>query len=249
MKLSGFLVAAVFAALTVALWAYLNRPTMEPPWPSRVQGMAFSPFYSGQDPAYQVLPSEQQIEADLALLGDKVTAVRTYSSLKTLNRVPEIAARHQIKVTVGAWLDRQRTTNELEIQAAIELANAHSNVIRLVIGNEAILRGDLTVAELARQLDRVRAAVDQPVSTAEPWHVWLKNPALAAHVDFITVHLLPYWEGVHVAKAIDYIAMRMEQLAKAFPGKRIVIGEVGWPSDGRTREAAVASTSNEALFL
>lgn len=249
MKWSGFLIAAVFAALTVGVWAYLNIPTHEPPWPTRVQGMAFSPFYAGQDPAYQVLPSEEQIEKDLALLADKVTAVRTYSSLKNLSRVPEIAARRQLKVAVGAWVDRERQTNELEIQAAIDLAHAHANVIRLVIGNEVILRGDLTVAELSQQLDRVRAAVVQPVSTAEPWHVWLNHPELADHVDYIAVHLLPYWEGVHVEHAIDYLAMRMDQLQRAFPAKRIVIAEVGWPSDGRTREAAVASASNQALFL
>jgi exo-beta-1,3-glucanase (GH17 family)/cellulose synthase/poly-beta-1,6-N-acetylglucosamine synthase-like glycosyltransferase len=249
MKWSSFFVAAVFAGLTFALWASLNRPAPEPPWPSRVQGMAFSPFYSGQDPVVQVLPSEEQIDSDLKLLSSKATAVRTYSSLKSLGRVPEIAARHQLKIAVGAWLDRQRQTNEIEIEAAIRLANEHANVIRLVIGNEAILRGDLTVAELGQQLDRVRKAVSQPVSTAEPWHVWIKNPELVEHVDYIAVHMLPYWEGIGVERAVDYIAMRMEELARAYPGKRIVIAEVGWPSDGRTREAAVASTSNQAMFL
>lgn len=249
MKWSGFLIAAAFAALTFGVWAYFNQPTLEPPWPSRVQGMAFSPFYSGQDPVVQVLPTRAQIEADLSLLADKVTAVRTYSSLKTLGLVPEIAARHQIKVALGAWVDRNPRTSNEEIEAAIQLANEHSNVIRVIVGNEAILRGDVTVAELGAQLDRVRAAVAQPVSTAEPWHVWLTHPELVEHVDFLTVHLLPYWEGVPVEKSIDYLAMRMNQLAQRFPGKLIVIGEVGWPSDGRTREAAVASKSNEALFL
>jgi exo-beta-1,3-glucanase (GH17 family)/cellulose synthase/poly-beta-1,6-N-acetylglucosamine synthase-like glycosyltransferase len=249
MKWSGFLVAAVFAALTFALWAYMNRPTAEPPWPERVQGMAYSPFQAGQDPVVQMLPSEQQIDSDLRLLAGKVTAVRTYSALKTLGRIPEIAARHDIKVAVGAWLDRRLATNEQEVAAAIELANKHSNVIRLVIGNETILRGDLTVAQLARQLDRVRAAVEQPVSTAEPWHVWIKHPELVEHVDYLAVHMLPYWEGIAVEEAIDYIAARIEELERAYPDKPIVIAEAGWPSDGRTREAAVASRSNQAMFL
>lgn len=249
MKWSGIVVAAVFAALTFGLWAYVNRPTTEPPWPERVQGMAFSPFYSGQDPVVQVLPNEAQIDSDLRLLSGKVTAIRTYSTLKSLGHVPEIAARHQIKVAVGAWLDRRLPTNELEVQAAIRLANEHPNVIRLVIGNEAILRGDLTVAQLSVQLDRVRAAVSQPVSTAEPWHVWMKHPELVEHVDYLAVHLLPYWEGIDVERAIDYITSNMEQLQRAYPGKPIVIAEVGWPSDGRTREGAVASTSNQAMFL
>lgn len=251
MKFSSYLVAIVFAAITLALWAYLNKPVDEPEWPQRgVQGMAFSPFHAGQNPADRVLPSPAQIDADLALLADaSVNAVRTYSALDTLAEVPALAAKHKLKVAVGTWLDTNRATNEAEIRAAIELAKRHENVIRLVIGNEVILRGDLTVAELSKELDRVRAAVEQPVSTAEPWHVWIAHPELAEHVDFIAVHLLPYWEGIDVERSIDYLVSRMELLKETFPDKRIVIGEVGWPSAGRTRESAVASTSNEALFL
>ena len=249
MRASSIVVAAVFAALTFALWAWLNRPSPEPPWPDHVQGMAFSPFGSGQDPVPQVLPTPEQLDADLRLLAGKVTAVRTYSALKSLGQIPDIAARHQLKVAQGAWVDRQLATNELEIAAAIDLANHHANVIRLVIGNEVILRNDLSVAELSRQLDRVRAAVEQPVSTAEPWDVWLKNPQLVEHVDYIAVHLLPYWEGIPVDQAIDYLAMRVAELERAYPDKQVVIAEVGWPSAGRTRDGAVASTSNEAMFL
>jgi len=249
MKFSSFLIATVFAGITVGVWAWLNRPTIEPRWPERVQGVAFSPFYAGQDPVYRQLPSEAQIDADLQLLAGKAVSVRTYSSLLSLGSVPALAERHRLKVAVGAWLDRNLATNELEIASAIELARAHSNVIRLIVGNEAILRGDLDTAQLIRQLDRVRTAVEQPVSTAEPWHVWVSHPQLAEHVDFITVHLLPYWEGIPVEQGVDYVVSRVELLQRTFPGKQIVIGEVGWPSDGRTREAAVASTSNEALFL
>lgn len=246
---AGFLIAAVFAGLTFALWAWFNRPAAEPPWPGRVQGMAFSPFRAGQDPLYRVLPSVAQIESDLHLLEGKVTALRTYSALGSLGEIPGLAARYQLKVALGAWLDRQRAVNQEEIRAAIRLAHEHPNVIRLVIGNESVLRGDLSVAELSRYLDEVRAQVDQPVSTAEPWHVWIKNPELAGHVDYIAVHLLPYWEGIPPERAVDYLAARMDELQAAFPGKQIVIAEVGWPSDGRTRDAAVASTSNEAMFL
>jgi exo-beta-1,3-glucanase (GH17 family)/cellulose synthase/poly-beta-1,6-N-acetylglucosamine synthase-like glycosyltransferase len=250
MKFSSYLVAIVFAAITFGLWAWLNRPVDEPQWPQRVQGMAFSPFHANQNPADRVLPSAEQIDADLALLARAaVNAVRTYSSLDTLAEVPELAERHQMKVAVGAWLDRNRATNDREIAAAIELARDHANVIRLVIGNESVLRGDLSVNELAAALDRVRAAVEQPVSTAEPWHVWITHPELAEHVDFIGVHLLPYWEGIPVEEAVDYMSSRIDLLEKTFPGKRVVICEVGWPSEGRTREGAVASLSNEALFL
>lgn len=251
MKLSSYLVALVFAAVTFGIWAYLNKPVDEPHWPERgVQGMAFSPFRAGQDPARRELPSTSEMDADLSLLGAAaVNAVRTYSSLDALGEIPRLARAHDIKVALGAWLDRDRTTNEREIAAAIRLAREHDNVIRVVIGNEVVLRGDLPTVELLGHLDRVRAQVEQPVSTAEPWHVWLKHPELAEHVDFIGVHLLPYWEGVAVTDAVEYLVSRVRLLEKTFPDKRVVLLEVGWPSDGRTREGAVASVSNEALFL
>ena len=77
----------------------------------------------------------------------------------------------------------------------------------------------------------------------------MQHPELVEHVDFMAVHMLPYWEGVDVDQAVHYIAARMHDLEKTFPGKPIIIAEVGWPSYGRARHAAVASTSNEAMFL
>ncbi len=150
---------------------------------------------------------------------------------------------------LGSWLDADRERNEREIEAVIRLAKQHRNVHRVLVGNEVVLRGDLPVPDLLAHLDRVRAATRQPVSTAEPWHVWIKHPELAAHVDFITVHMLPYWEGVEVESSVGYVIAKLAEVQRAFPGKPIVIGEVGWPSEGRTRESAVATTANEALFL
>lgn len=251
LKISGLLVAIVFAAITFGMWAWMNQPVDEPSWPERgLQGVAFSPFRMGQAPAAGIFPSVEEIESDLRLLSAaSIGAVRTYSTLNSLAAIPEIANRYQLKVTLGSWLNRDAATNELEIENAIQLAQHHPNVIRLIVGNESLWRGDVQLATLIQHLDRVRAAARQPVSTAEPWHVWLKYPQLAEHVDYIAVHLLPYWEGIASDEAIDYLADKVERLHAAFPGKQIIIAEVGWPSDGRTREAAVASLSNQSLFL
>jgi exo-beta-1,3-glucanase (GH17 family)/cellulose synthase/poly-beta-1,6-N-acetylglucosamine synthase-like glycosyltransferase len=249
--LSSLLVALIFAGVTYGLWAYMNQPTQEPPWPKRIQGFAFSPYRIDQDATLDQLPSEDQLAEDLAVLAGKTVSVRTYSTIGSVGEVPRIAwqQKPRIKVALGTWLDKRTERNEEEIQNAIRIATTQPNIIRVFVGNESVLRGDLTVTELAAYLDRVRAAVDKPVSTAEPWHVWLAHPELAKHVDFIGVHMLPYWEGVNVLEANDYIVDKMNRLEAAFPGKRIIIGEVGWPSDGRTREKAVASPANEALFL
>jgi exo-beta-1,3-glucanase (GH17 family)/cellulose synthase/poly-beta-1,6-N-acetylglucosamine synthase-like glycosyltransferase len=247
--MSGLLIVAGFALLTVAIWGYANRPTAEPAWPSRIQGFAFQPYQKDQDAIARDEPTVAQIDSDLALLEGKTNAVRTYSTLGTVGEVPELARKHGIRVTLGAWLDTDRVRNEREIEQAIRLAKQHRNVVRIMIGNEVLLRGDLSRDDLFAHLDHVRAATRQPVSTAEPWHVWMLYPELAEHVDYISVHMLPYWEGIEVEAAVEYVVDKMALIERTFPGKEIVIGEVGWPSSGRTRESAVATTSNQALFL
>src|SRR5690606_15066467 len=94
MKVSGALVAFVFAAITVAFWAWINRPVEDPGWPERgLQGVTLSPFRAGQDPAQSKFPSAEQIDADLALLSSaSIGAVRTYSVFGTLAQIPKLAA-------------------------------------------------------------------------------------------------------------------------------------------------------------
>ncbi len=248
-SLPGLLIAAAFAALTCAVWAFLNRPSAEPPWPARIQGFSFQPFRMGEDPTHHILPTDAEIDADLKLLAGKVNTVRTYGDDGSLGDIPQLAERHGINVAVGAWIDNNRESNERQLETAIELARTHVNVMRVFVGNEVALQGYVPLQELEGYLDRARDAIGQPVGTAEPWHVWLEHPELAKHCDFIGVHLLPYWEGVPVDTAVDYSIKQFHRIQKAFPNKPVIIAEVGWPSRGRTHQNAVASEANEALFL
>ena len=195
------------------------------------------------------MPTDAEIDADLSLLEGKVNAVRTYSVARHARRHPRARreARHERRARRLAR--RHRDKNEEQLRTAIDLAAAHQNVVRVLVGNEVLLRGDLPLAELEQILDRARDAIEQPVGTAETWNTWLAHPELAQHVDFIGVHLLPYWEGVPVDEAVEYSFAQYKRLQKAFPHKPIVVAEIGWPSRGRTHESAVASESNEALFL
>jgi exo-beta-1,3-glucanase (GH17 family)/cellulose synthase/poly-beta-1,6-N-acetylglucosamine synthase-like glycosyltransferase len=251
MKISSILVLAIFAVLTFGLWSKLNTHTNEADWPEgRIRGFSFQPFHANQDATKDEWPTEAQIEADLALLSPRVINIRTYSSRGTMAAIPKLAAKHNLQVAVGAWLypdDPVRT--EEEITNALEAANENRNVIRVIVGNEVLYRDEMSVSELAAILDRANEATRKPVSTAEPWHIWLKHPELADHVDYIAVHMFPYWENLSVDVAVDHIFAQMERLQARFPGKRIVIAEVGWPSNGRTRVDAVASPANQAIFL
>ncbi|NEV61461.1 glycosyltransferase [Thiorhodococcus minor] len=246
----NILIPILIALLTVAAWWLLNRPNDEPPWPTRIQGFSFSPMQADDDPSQDRFPSVEEIEGDLALLEGKVHAVRTYTVEGTLASVPSLAAKHELNVTLGAWIGDKPEENEQELERLREvLAKGYRNVVRVMVGNEAILRDDVEVMELIDTLDRVRKMTWLPVSTAEPWHVWLKYPKLVEHVDFITIHLLPYWEGVPLDQAVDYAVSRYDQVKEAYPNKPIIIGEVGWPSNGRRNRGAEASPANQTRFL
>jgi len=243
-------IAIAIAVLCVALWALANRPDMEPSWPDTIQGFAFSPMRADDNPMLQQLPGADEIDQDLGLLEHKTRAVRTYGVGGTLAQIPALARRHNINVTLGASIGSDQEANAREVRSLINIADQQrQNVVRVIIGNEVILRHDLNVAQLIAYLRLARMQLDIPVSTAEPWDIWLKHPELVANVDYIAVHMLPYWEGVSLDKSIDYIVEHMNELKRAYPSKPVVIAEVGWPSNGRTRKAAVSSKANEAIFL
>ncbi|SHO53447.1 Exo-beta-1,3-glucanase, GH17 family [Desulfopila aestuarii DSM 18488] len=228
----------------------LNKPENEPPWPKRIQGFSFSPMRPGNDPVKHILPTESEVEADLKLLSGRTNAVRVYSVEGVQAKIPELAAKVGLNVTLGAWIGPDPVENERQVTEVIRIAREnYQNVIRVIIGNESILRGEITVKELDSYLERAQRELTIPVSTAEPWHVWIQHPDLADHVDFIATHMLPYWEGVPLDNAVDYIIDRYNTLARNFPDKLVVIGEVGWPSNGRKRGGAVASPANQATFL
>ncbi len=231
------------------MWALINRPEQEPPWPSRIQGFSFSPFQAKQSPLERIYPSESQIDQDLAVLKGKAFAIRTYTVEDILSKIPKMAQKYGINVTQGVWIDADLESNEVDLQTMLEIAYSNPNVIRVIVGNESLLRGDLPKEKLFEYLDKARKKLWIPVSTAEPWHVWVEYPELAKHVDYLAVHMLPYWEGVHIDAAVDYIVEKINLLKELFPKKPIVIAEVGWPSNGRTRKSAIASSANQAIFL
>ncbi|MBN2516421.1 MAG: glycosyltransferase [Deltaproteobacteria bacterium] len=245
----NIIIAVSVATVTFSVWALLNLPVSEPDWPKKIPGYSFSPMRLGQSGITGILPSIEEIDADLKLLKGTAHAIRTYSVEGTFAEIPALAHKHGLNVTLGAWIGQDRDRNEREITKVIQLAQSNRNVVRVIIGNEAVLRADIPLSEMSKHLDKVRKALRVPVSTAEPWHVWIRYPELAEHVDFLAVHMLPYWEGVDIDLAVEYIVNSITMLKHAFPGKHLVIAEVGWPSNGRTRRSAVASVSNEATFL
>src|SRR5687767_533477 len=119
--LAGFLVAAFLGAATVGVWALVNRPQEEAPWPPIIQGFAFSPFQANQDAAKNEYPTIEQLESDLKLLEGKTHAVRTYQVRGTLGEIPRLAAEYDLNVALGMWVDTDPERTEEEIRTGIQL--------------------------------------------------------------------------------------------------------------------------------
>ncbi len=237
------------AAVAAGGWAVANRPVAVPDFHGTVGGLAFAPYQRGQTPEHHDFPTTAQIDSDLAIAHTLTSRIRTYSVDGAMAQIPALAAKHDLKVTLGAWISGNSGNDQAETQRLIATANANPDVDRVLVGNEAILRSDLPVPELIGYIREAKAGVHVPVSTAEPWHVWLKHPELAASVDYITIHLLPYWEGLPIDQSLSYIMDKLDQVQRAYPTKHVVIGEVGWPSNGVAIGGAHASRANQALFL
>ncbi len=246
---SWLLVVILVVLGNLAGWWALNQPVDPKPWGQMINGVSFSPYQSNENPQENRHPTAAEIDKDLALLVGKVKYVRSYSATDGLNDIAPLAKRHGLLVTAGAWIDGRRDRNEREIANVIEMARNNKNVVRVLVGNETLLRTDVPIEDLIGYIRRVRSSVTVPVSSAEPWHVWLKNPELAREVDFIAIHILPYWEKIPADQALNYVMERYQQVKDAFPTKPVVITEVGWPSDGRLRGSSSPTPTAQATFL
>ena len=246
---AAILLALIVAAMNIGLWWWGNLPHGPEDWHGKIGGFALSAFQRYQSPLKSDFPSDDEIDRDLKLLSGYTDRVRTYSMLQN-PQVPRLAEREGLQVMAGAWIDRRLDNNQHELDTLIAQARRYPGTInRVIVGNEVLLRNDISPEDLMVYLDRARAQLHQPVSTAEPWHIWEKYPELVRHVDFITVHLFPYWNGIARKDALADALARYHHLQQLYPTKPIVVGEIGWPSNGDRFQFATPSVSNEAIFL
>jgi len=259
LRLRAFLLLHLVAIAAVIgyVW-HTNTPVDVAPFArapgEKFQCTSYSPYHkAGQTPfdAGFVVPPEQ-IDEDLAHLSEMFDCVRTYSVDQGLDRVPELARKHGMKVLLGIWIGQEDAKNRVEIDHAVQVANANADVVTaIIVGNEVLLRRDQPEFRLKEYIDSVRARTRLPLTYADVWEFWIKHEAMASAVDFITVHILPFWEDIPVPidTAIPHLDETMAKVEAAFPGRELMIGEVGWPSEGRRRDGSVPSLVNQATFV
>lgn len=79
---------------------------------------------------------------------------------------------------------------------------------------------EVTAAQLVKLINQVKSQVKQPVTYAEVWEFWLQHPEIAA-VDFLTIHLLPYWENdpASIDQAVNHVAQIRQVFGNKFAPK------------------------------
>jgi glucan 1,3-beta-glucosidase len=244
-------------AAIIAAWWWLGlpiaMPSLGPGDDGKLQCVSYAPYQANQNPlddSTRVDPKD--IETDLMRLKQTTNCVRTYSVEHGDDQIAGIAHKLGMKVMQGAWVSGETARTRLQVDTAVALAKRYPDtVIAVVVGNEVLLRGEMSATDLAALIRQVKAAVPCPVTYADVWEFWNRNPQLAGAVDFVTVHMLPYWEDfpIPVDQAPAHVEAIRQQMVTRFPGKEVMIGEIGWPSAGRMREGALPSPANQARFL
>lgn len=253
-RLIGLVAFVVTAAIAWGFWSWANAPVELPDVPNaHVACTSYAPFRGRQTPHNEsfIAPPEQ-IAEDMAILKSVTDCVRLYSARQGLEEVSVQAAQLGMSVLQGIWIGANPQNNQMEIDAALDVVARNPQAIKAVIvGNEVLLRREQSPENLRKLIREVKARTDKPVTYADVWEFWMKNRDLADEVDFVTVHILPYWEDepVSIDEAMAHLRRIIDEVKAAFPNKPIMIGETGWPSEGRTRGPAVPSLVNQASFI
>ena len=220
--------------------------------------VSYSPFRQGQgreevnpfNPAASVTPG--QLEEDLRILKTRTNCIRTYGLSQGLDAIPAVVQKLGMRMKLGVWLARDEVQNRLELDRGMALAGQYKDVVDLlVVGNEVLLRRELSPEALGKVLAYARQHSPVPVTYADVWEFWLRHSALAQHVDVVTIHILPYWEDdpVAVSDAVTHVLNIAAKVQQQFLGKPVWVGETGWPAAGRQRAGAVPGRVEQSRFV
>jgi exo-beta-1,3-glucanase (GH17 family) len=237
-------------ALLVGWWLDAQPVAVADGTTGRLHCISYAPSAAGTGDPRGV--TREQLHRDLALLAQRTDCVRTYTVADGFDQVPAIARELGLEVLLGAWIGGDAQHNEREVALVIDTAKRHRDTVRaIVVGNEVLLRHELTPEQLAVLIRRVATETGMPVTYADVWGFWVKHRALAQAVSFVTVHIIPYWDDdpVGIDAVIPYVDALHAEMQRSFPGKAVLIGETGWPSAGRPRGAIEPGRVNQARYL
>jgi exo-beta-1,3-glucanase (GH17 family) len=227
-----------------------DKANAQPTAFEKLAGICYGPARDGEDPNMGVMPTEQNLQEDIHLISQLADSIRTYGITGSLQKIPMFCEETGLNCYPGAWISSQKEYNNKEIQSLIQVGKQGLKSVKaLVVGNEVLLRQELSERDLVAYIKEVKGKTSLPVSTAEPWYIWLEHHELAETVDVLLVHIYPYWDGIALENAAEYVFAKWRSVKESFPGKVVVIGETGWPTQGDRIGEAVPSEQNQKEFV
>ncbi|NMB61168.1 MAG: hypothetical protein GYA18_02360 [Chloroflexi bacterium] len=216
-------------------------PTPRPYIENPISGINLGP-YLYDDPNMGATVSESDLRALIERIEPYTYWIRTYGTENGLENAGAIAHDLGLNIAVGAWLSSDLAANESQMNSLIEMAE-NGDVDLAIIGNETLLRGDLTERELMIYINWFKQAVPYvEVTTSDVWSEIEKYPDLIEAMDVVAVNVYPYWDNVSIDKAAsaieDWYLNAMNTVNSISPDKEIIIAETGWPSCGKNGDPA-----------
>ncbi|HEY3343305.1 MAG TPA: glycosyl hydrolase family 17 protein [Anaerolineaceae bacterium] len=221
----------------------------EPAAQTLFYGLDFSPYMAGQSPNQGTKISEAQLRARMQIVAAHTGWVRSYGMDSGLELTGKVAHELGLKAALGAWLGRDLTANQAQIDSLIQAANA-GEADQLIVGSETLYRGDLTEAQLVKYIQQVRKAAPAgiPIGVADVASEFQSHPAVTRAVDVVLANIYPYWNGSDVANAANDLTVAYQGVKTAAGTKPVLISETGWPTCGETRGLAVPSLQNAQTY-
>ena len=214
-----------------------------------LKGFCFSPYAEGQNES-DIL-TENQIRRRMDIIAPYTKSVRSFSCTQGNEIIPKIAKEKGLKTLVGAWISSDKERNEKEIKALISLAKSGFVDIASV-GNEVLLRGDLTEEELIEYIDRVKNELkdlDIPIGYVDTYYEYSKRPKLLEVSDVILTNCYPFWEGSSIENSLFQLRQINAITQKFANGKKVIITETGWPSQGESIKKAQPTLLNAMKYF
>ena len=214
---------------------------------NKIHGLSFSPYVDGQGPGTAI--DAAQIQQRLSLIQSHIGWVRSFSCTEGNQAIAEVARSNQLNTMVGVWLDDDLENNELEIANAIEVGRA-GNADIIAVGNEVLLREDLSEDQLITYLARVKAALpDVDVGYVDAYYKFVDYPRVTAMCDVILANCYPFWEGCAAEYSLLYMKDMYRRVSQVANGKKVIISETGWPNIGTAFGDAIPSYGNAMRYF
>ena len=213
----------------------------------KMHGICFSPYEGAQKPGDPI--GEYQVRRKLTLLQPYTKWIRTFSCTQGNEIIPRLAKEYGFKTLVGAWLGEDLQKNEQEISALVDLAKA-GYVDVAGVGNEVMYRQELEEEVLIAYITSVKAQLPEvPVGYVDAYYEFTNRPEITQACDVILANCYPYWEGCGIDYSLLYMKQMYYQAQQAAPGKRVIITETGWPSEGEALGAAMPGYENALKYF